>query len=659
MSSPAFFARRVAITLLLALTLSPALLACKSTSTSPDKTPPPIEVTGPEDLVQTEDTLLSYRVRPGGELPEAIRKISFHPMLAFAADALDDPVDVLLDLPDGSLGALDRSRPLFFNVSSLGNEDFLQAVELGLPLREHEWPSFILTRWLLPTDDPAKLASQIDSHYAPELAASPDDAVVLRSFEGPGFLRVEVALPITTQHLPAREHHSRAQAWIDALDLASLPAPSIAAYRPTAAYNAYTKGTSEMAIWTRFDALARIASLNNAFLIARQADVRTMAPKHRLETHRRLAFPSVINDPLVAENEDIALLLSATEEGAILFDIVTTPTAAGVRLRDDLSPGQALGPLGITPFLHVDASLLGVSPDDRDLKMFWTLNDIIGRQEDATLPTPDTLPMTNGEGLLLGLLAAGHHPMTSMHRVRQTLASAMTAPLPQTVSMRAFHLPDVSPMPVGAAALLTFENTPEVRAAIEQTLEILRSQNTFLLDAEIRDVTEQIEVRLSLGESAETRVRNADTRPSEGTHMAFEAAHLGELRALAPRGFFDIFNRISLTAQTHDNVWSLRLALNAPPDLPALDLASDVPLLPTPTSRCRTELAAAAFTHLNDLSVDGSAKVERYLETYAERAERCLGPDHPYAAEAEARLNLVRQWAAELGEDPSLSASAQ
>lgn len=649
MSFPASGARKAFFALILTLTLSPALFACKSTSTSPaESQSKPITVTGPEDLVQTEDTLLSYRVRFGGELPDAIRQISFHPMLAVAAEALDDPIDVLLDLSDGSLSALDQSRPLFFNVSSLGNERFLQAASLGLPLRDDEWPTFILTRWLLPTDDPATLASQIDSHYAPELAATPDDAVVLRSFEGPGFLRVEVALPITTQHLPEQERHSRAQAWIDALDLANLPAPSVAAYRPTAAYNVYTKGTSEMALWTRFDALARLASLNNAFLIARQTNVRTMTPKHRLETLRRLAFPSVINDPLVAENEDIALLLNATEEGAILFDLVTTPTAAGVGLRDDLSSGKALGPLGTTPFLRVDASLLGVSPEDRDLKMFWTLNDIISRQNDtdAALARPDTLPMTNGEGLLLGLLAAGQHPMASVHRIRELVSAAMTSPLPEALSLRAYHLPEAHPLPVGASALLTFENTPEMRAAIEQTLEVLQSQQQFTLDSEIIETANHIERRLSLGEPLETGVNGVDTRT--GTHVAFEAEHLGELRGFAPRGLFDIFNRIDLTTRTDADAWSLRLALNAPGDIVAADYASDVPLLPTPTSRCRTELAAAAFTHLDDLSVDGPAKVERYLETFNQRAERCIDPDDPYASEVEARLNMAREWAAEL-----------
>ncbi|RDV38111.1 hypothetical protein DV096_09865 [Bradymonadaceae bacterium TMQ3] len=665
MNSPSLLIRQTLIPLLLAIAISPALLACKSTSTAErevEAQPQPITVTGPEDLLQTEDTLVSMRVRFGGELPALLRSLSDDPTLETVAAGLEDPVSLLVDHPhvDVDLSLLNTDRPIYLSFSSLGNEDFLQAASLGLPTREEEWPTFMLNRLLLPTDDPAQLAIELEKLFAYYSAENPDDPMVTRSYEGPGFLRVEVATPVNLALSQGENLHKQAHAWLDSLDLEILPIASDA-YRPTAAFNAYANSESELALWTRHDRLARFGTLQRAmdeeyplFPHGDEAD----DARTRFEAISTLAVNSMVNDPMAAEFEDLSLHIDATKAGGMTLDAVLTRTARGARIAE----------------ASRSTVMLPQIPGSHALSLDWSLDlQALAREVDVPfwLEAFDTPAAGGSMGFdeRLARLASSESGIAIVVTALQSPFALMnsealddtTVPLARAGTVRAFTLPAGSPFPVGLAATLLFDPAPGRQSQLQTLLKGIESNLPFAFEFELRPVDDsRIELQLVMGASLFEVFHNADTFELSEASAEANLDKLGPLRALisAQQGL-DQLDHLTLRFHDDDAYQSIRLGIDADDQTAALTPEHDVPLIPTPSSRCRTELAAAAFTHLHDLSVDGAAKVERYLETFNERAERCLGPDHPYAAEAETRLNRVRQWAVELGEDPSLSASAR
>ena len=654
--------RQALITLLLAFALSPALLACKSTSTAEsgvEAQPQPITVTGPEDLLQTEDTLVSIRVRFGGELPGLLRSLSSNDDIRMVADLLDAPDRFV----DGrfSLSALNTERPLYFNVSSLGNEEFIETASLGLPTREEEWPTFKLHRLLLPTDDADQLVAELKDMVDAFNANSPDAPIIFRMFKGPGFVRVENASPVSRGLSHGESLHKQAHAWLDALDLENLSPPSPQTYRPTAAFNAYIHSESELAAWARHDRLARFGMLQRAmddeyplFPHDNEAnDART-----RLETISTLAVNSMVNDPMAAEFEDISLLVDATKAGGVTLDAVLTRTARGARIAEASRSTVTLPQIPGSHALSLDWSLDLQALTEEVGVPFW-IEAFDNPAAGGSMGFDEMLArLTSSKSGIAIVVTALQSPFGIMS---SEALGATRLPLARAGTVRAFTLPAGSPLPLGLAATLVVDSAPGRHTQLQTFVNGIESTFPYAFEYDLRLVDDShLELQLVMGTSLFEVFHNVETSEIGEALAEVNLDKLGPLRALIPPNLgLEQLDRVTLRFHDDDTYQSIRLAIDAGEETAALTPEHDVPLLPTPTSRCRTELAAAAFTHLNDLSVDGSAKVERYLETYAERAERCLGPDHPYATEAEARLNLVRQWAAELGEDPSLSASAQ
>lgn len=657
--------RQALITLLLAFALSPALLACKSTSTAEsgvEAQPQPITVTGPEDLLQTDDTLVSIRVRLGGELPGLLRSLGSNDDIHMLADLLNAPDVFFAELGEGfEFSALDTRRPVYFSISELGNESFLNAAELGLPILEDEKPTFFLTRLLLPSSNPALLSSQIHQ-LIDEMDNNPTEPrIVAGIFEGPGFLRVEIPVQIRPVERSPEKTYQLAQAWLDALDLESLHPPSTTAYRPTAAFNAYINFESELATWARHDRLARFGSLERAmndeyplFPHGDEAnDVRT-----RLEAISTLAVNSMVNDPMAAEFEDFSLHSDVTKTGAVTLDAVLTRTARGARIAEASRSTVTLPQIPGSHALSLDWSLDLQALTEEVGVPFW-IEAFDNPAAGKSMGFDEMLArLTSSESEVAIVVTALQSPFALMSA---EALNDTTVPLARAGTVRAFTLPAGSPLPVGLAATLIFDPAPGRQSQLQTLMKGIESNVPFAFEFDLRSVDGgRIELQLALGTSLFEVFHNVETSEIGEAIAEVNLDKLGPLRALIPPNLgLGQLDRVTLRFHDEDAYQSIRLAIDAGEETAALTSEHDVPLIPTPTSRCRTELAAAAFTHLDDLSVDGSAKVERYLETYAERAERCLGPDHPYAAEAEARLNLVRQWAAELGNDPSLSASAQ
>lgn len=660
LSAPHRTTRQLGTALLISAALSLGLTACKSSPEAQDEAAQnqPITLSGPEDLLQTEDTLLAVRMNFGGDLPDAIRTMEGNRDAQMVANLLDDPVSFFMNEPDVQLdlSALDTGRPLYVTLSRMGNEDFLDAAALGLPTREEEWPTFALYRALIPTDDPALMATQFDALVANYNTDVPRRPLATRSFEGPGFLRVEIAALMNTTRLPEGDRLEQAQTWLNGLDLENLALPTAAAFRPTAAYNAFVQAESELAIWTRFEAMVHLGILEASMsqpANTRQSGGEAGLARFRMENISRLASASVVADPVAAEHEDVSLHLDADDAHAITVDLVMTRTSQGARVHQSIDSAVTLPVVNAQHFLALDWSLNLAGLADTVITPFWQLdyqggtssgfgslngNDLQSRIASSQLAVP-------------ALISAGQYPMALAQSVWQALGDSF--PLPVAGSVRAYPLAEGGQLPVGAAATLLFDNEPGVRDQLQQLLTLGQSAIPTSFDAALIERDDHhIELRLSLGGTVNESFASAEMIEVQEPHVEFNAENLGQLQAFIPNNAADDLQRFVLTSRGSDEAQIIRIGINTTGELEAPSFASDAPLLTAPTFRCRTELAAAAFTHLEFLGSDAHASADRYLSTFSERADRCIEPTHPYAAQAQARLEMAREWAAQL-EDSS------
>lgn len=664
MRFPSTLTRQAGAALLVVMTLSLGLTACKSTPSTGDDAAQnqPIQVTGPEDLLQTEDTIVAVRMNFGGELPTAMRQLSNTRDVQQLAALLADPVAYLNaeSGDDYDLSALDLERPVYISLSSLGNEAFLRAAGMGLPTREEEWPTYILFRVLLPTDDPALMATQFDVLLDEFDANTTDRPVVSRSFDGPGFLRVEIAIPMDQARNDSAE--TQAQAWIDGLDLEDLAPPSTAAFRPTAAYNAFVNADSELALWTRFESLTGLAILE-ASRRSEATAIMASSPEEKaqlgdalvarahLEAMSDLAMASVFSDPVSAEHEDISLHADANETGAILVDAVLTRTSQGARVGDASRATLALPQFDRDAFLALDWSVDLAAIAETTIAPFWK----IAAEESAStsfdeLGTNDAFTRAHQTSSLAMMNALAQYPMAMANAA--ALANA-AFPVPRAGTLRGFALPQGGQLPVGLAAAMVFDNQPGTREQLQQLLSMGQMAIPMAFDAALieRDDT-LIELRVALGATVAELFEGADEMEVSEPGFELDLNKLGQLRAMIPTqaGLRNV-ERLTFDSDDAQGHQSYRFGLNVEGDTVARNAENDAPLLTSPTFRCRTELAAAASTHLEDLSSNARTKADQYLSTFSERADRCIEPTHPYAAEAKARLDLAREWAAQLDDN--------
>ncbi|TXD35446.1 hypothetical protein FRC98_16660 [Lujinxingia vulgaris] len=652
--------RQLGTALVISAALSLGLSACKSSPEAQDEAAQnqPITLSDPEDLLQTDDTMLAVRVNFGGDLPGAIREMGADENWQLIANLLEDPVTLFKSEPDVQvdLSALDTERPLYVTLSRMGNEDFLDAAGLGLPTRDEEWPTFALYRALLPTDDPALMATQFDQLVADFNADKPRSPLATRSFEGPGFLRVEIAAMMNSTRLPPGERMEQAQSWLNALDLENLALPTAAAFRPTAAYNAFVEADSELAVWTRFDALTHLGILEASMSRATNSRHTSGEPglaRFRMENLSRLATASVLNDPVAAENEDISIHLDATAEGAFFLDTVLTRTSQGARVGEAARSTVELPQIGGSHFLALDWSVDLASVSETIIAPFWELqskdtavtsiNDLAANDMLARLgQTQTAVPM---------LTALAQYPMALI----TTAAFSNTAvPMARAGTLRAFALPQGGQLPVGMAAAMVFDNTPGMREQLQQLLTMGQMALPIGLDAALieRD-DDAIELRLALGTTVSEAFEGTEMQSVSEATFELDLNKLGQLRALIPaQAGLNSFDRITFASHDGEGYHSYRIAMDAPGETVARTADNDATLLTAPTFRCRTELAAAAFYNLENLGSDAHAKADAYLGTFSERADRCIEPTHPYAAQAKARLEMAREWASQL-EDSS------
>ncbi|RDV38112.1 hypothetical protein DV096_09870 [Bradymonadaceae bacterium TMQ3] len=648
--------RQLGTALLVSMTLGLGLTACKSSPEAQDEAAQnqPITLSGPEDLLQTEDTLLAVRVNFGGELPDAIRSLEGATETKIVADLLENPVTFFMNEPNVQvdLSALDTERPVYVTLSNMGNEDFLDAAALGLPTLEEEWPTFALYRALIPTDDPALMTTQFDALVANYNADQPRQPLATRSFEGPGFLRVEIAALMNASRLPDGDRLEHARTWLNALDLETLALPTAGAFRPTTAYNAFLKAESELAVWTRFEAMAYLGILEAS--MSAQANTHQSAgesglARFRLENISRLATASVVADPVAAENEDISLHLDADETRAITLDVVMTRTSQGSRVQQNINPAVSLPAIEAVHFLALDWSLNLANLADTTIAPFWELdyqggtssgfdsldgNELRSRLSSYQLATPV-------------LIAAGQYPMAWLQTSLQALGQNI--PLPVAGSVRAYVMPKGGSLPVGGASTLLFRNDPGVRDQLQQLLALGQSAIPTSFDAALIERDDNhIELRLNLGGAINESFADAEMVDVQETLVDFNVANLGPLAGFLPGDTTQNLRRFALITRSSDEAQIIRVGINTTGELEAPTFAGDAPLLTAPTFRCRTELASAAFAHLEDLGTNAGEKADTYLSTFSERADRCIEPTHPYAAQAKARLDMARQWAAQL-----------
>ncbi|RAL25076.1 hypothetical protein DL240_02350 [Lujinxingia litoralis] len=656
MMMPRLSAPRQGAALLVAMTLALGLGACKS---SPQVEETSVQVQNrplaAEDLLQTTDTLVAAKIRFGGDLPDVLLPLVDDANTELVVRLLRDPITTIHEETGArvDLSALDTERPLYFSISSLGNEAFLKAAVLGLPARDEEWPAFTLYRLLVPTDDPALMSQQLFTAIQDinDSSRGPDTAAL--TFEGPDFVRLEVAVPTNAHHIDKENSAAQALTWLQSINLKDLAPPSPGLYRATAAYNAFVQAESEFAAWARLESIPMLGALeasmspevNRAFT----TDDPGAGARQRLQNISRLATISALTDPVAAENEDISLHLDAAENNEVFVDAVLTRTSQGARVYQATDAPITLPALAANAFLSVDWSMNLAALADTVIAPFWEL-----QSTESTAPTLENLGGNpagldpSRSNLVTSAVVVAQYPMALAKTSSETLSGF--APLPRALSLRAFSVPANQTFPLGVAGALIFDKRPGVRDQLQGLLSMAQSMSPQTLDAALIDRDDDLlEVRLAIGTTVSAAFANATDQQASALDVELDLNKLGELRAfIPPSELFGFLQRVTLASHNEDAYHSHRIALNTHGATEPLQAAHDAPLLTAPTFRCRTELAHAGFVHLEDLSTAAEARVDAYLDTFSERAAPCIEPTNPYAPQAAARLELVRQWAAEL-----------
>lgn len=644
---------RVLLFALAVLLAAPFAAACSTTPDTPDAEP--LELSAAEDLIQTPDVLMAARVNADelSELTPIFQRLaqsSGDPLLRDLADISPDPVGHLAKLHGlpNELPSLDRDQPAYVLVSTNGNLPFFQAAFLGLPTQTEEWPKFLNLRVLLPGAD--ELSGELEG-WMNQLLAENRDLGAYEIYEGPGFVRLELAFT-------ADGDQAGAQAWLADLNLEQHGPPASADFRPTPAFDAFVGQDTPFGIWARAEAFTALATLEALEQFEREYNQIGSLGQARffLTGVSRLATPSAVFDPISAENEDVSLIFAPATEESVTIDVYTTRTARGARIH-----AAATEPVSLPKVDHPEAFLNLRWQGDFDGvrsemdKPHWTSVDTGWGDDDMTAhlqgPGADGLALSDGPdgAALLGMFM--QYPWTTTAIGSQSMDDFM--PVPRAVAIEAFPTTGGHPqIPMGAVIIAAFEHGPDTRAAIEQLLMLGEAFAPGVLDAELVDRDDALlELRLAVNaDLAESFDRTA--APVEITSGEFSLnvrAVQQYLQALPAGQAASLFDTIHVRSHGEQEYHALRITVGGDQALTPEPVAPRVDLKAVPTSRCRTEIAAAAVTHLSDLRGDSKAQVEAWAAEVEAIADRCVdASDTAMINLIKERIELARQLADEI-----------
>ena len=651
---------------LLAISFAFALVFAAACSTTPDAGDegPTLEKSSAEDLLQTDDVLVAARINPDElsdltPLFQRLAQAADDPAARQLADISPDPLGHLEsthEMPN-DLSALADDQPSYVLLSSRGHEALLQSAMLGLPTYTDEWPAYFNLRLLLPAADPGEL----DEQLGPWLDEFQDDDLVQahETYEGPGFVRLELA--VKNHGYSAGDADVDAAQWLAGLDLDELTPPPVADFRPTPAYETFVDSDVPFGIWSPVETFATLGTYELLELVADEYTKTGDAGKPRafMEGIGRIAVASAVDDPVSAENEDLAILVSTVDD-ALTVDFFTTRTEQGQTMRRATSTPIAIPGFDTnSPFLNLDfqADLQAVG-ESAAVPHWSTLESLaVGEQAGVDFDQPEAvddspLPFSDDPAGFPVLTAAVQYPWASFASAQQAIEEVF--PMPRAIALEAFASDDPGfALPVGGVAVATFEDDAQTRTMIEYALGMGENAIPGEFDAELiyRD-DDLLEVHIAVGAElsrvigAATEQRNIGD-PSLSLNMT---AVQQQMAGLLPGGeFAEFFDRIHLRSAGHDTYHTHRLTIGSETPLDPVDAATtaDIEPLAQPTNRCRTQMAAASVQHLTDLRGDSAGAIDRWADEVSRLADECLD-DEASVELVEQRIELARELGAEI-----------
>lgn len=630
-----------------------ALLAFGCSSKTKGDQPIPAGEIRALDLLQTEDVLLAVRLDFRGmpqasSLLDSTADISPGDSAAMLADLAQDPLQFLADAFDfpEELNALDKNQPGYLLLTHRGNEQFLTASRLGLVTTPEEWPSFLNLRVLLPSKNPADLSSELKSQANEGVLASG------LFFEGGDFLRVELALPAEPDQFAA----AQANSWLDDLELQRLQPPSSAEQRPTPAYNAFIDEEVQLGIWLPMSSLASLAALEMNMWFRNEYNQVGPAgkPRFHLEGVSRVAASAIAADPVSAENEDIALLLSGQGETTIIVDYITSRTTRGVAIAEAHQTSLELPRINAPEaFLTLNWEGGLANPEAVQIAPRWSFIDDpthTASFEALTQGGATGILPTDPKASLPELAAFLQYPSTYMTRNLAKIGSGDTVPL--VASIKAFpSTTSENPLPIAAALTALFPQNPNIRAQLEQWLAIGQMFLPMAFDAALIERNGLLELRIVLGaELSDIFPTGGPMETMGSTEISLDLLKFQQTLPVIPsQRLGEQIKQIHLTSGDDSRYASYRLVLGDSPPLPALQLEPQVEPLLNPTTRCETDIAALAVEKLRDLRTDAQGQVEDWAQAVESLAGQCVDPANPGLARfIKSRIEMTRQRAQEI-----------
>ncbi|MGM0577913.1 MAG: hypothetical protein ACQEXJ_19460 [Myxococcota bacterium] len=609
--------------------------------------PEPVEVPGemtadprpPEAWLRPDDAALRLKLDPRGWTPlaRAVAEV----IDGMEAQALP-PATALLGqvVPPGpALESVDLERPSWLVLSARGDRLFRTCLGAGLPCTRDAYEIPLYARLLLPSRDPAALATALR-----ETLGRASRVVRHRDF-----VRVELAVGVQGESEPvAADLDARAAGRRDR----GSEAPDTPALRAFRGHDGL---------------LAIHGDLGRVLGLAQHVGARALAPSlARVDPSRAvgalaqgtwiLNLATSLDEPERAEVRDAALLLGLAD-GAPALDLVGTRTPFGRRLLEAARFAPEMTPSRVEePVFTLD----------------WAMDPEAVREADGIPEWLDEGPeslrsLVRPLGVWL-LAGVARHPVGVVGGLLAPPMAGRDDSEPPTLlalRIRAEPRPEVTPeeevLLRGGAALL-FPRTERTTGLLTMLRMRVGTDDRYAMD--VRDRGDRVEVLVSYGAAIEEVFRDEATGVDWSTQGArMDLARLMERAEFLKRLLWQIRPILPipvdagvppwlpraplvLTLGAGEDVSGLRLALGRDPGGPPMPAGGDASVQPAPTC---LDLLFRDLAPIVDAAAHGrrSASVLRVgldgvRATLEERVAGCAGPDAALARLAVAHVDWLR-----------------
>ncbi len=629
-------------------TLLLCLAVAAACSSAPETTEdePTLALAAAEDLLQSPDVLVAAKLQIDA-LDDLAPLVDAAPITTPGVDmnAIErfssDPVAYFSDLMniDGQLPALHRDQPTYAMLTSAGHATFIDALRYGLPTFEGEWPTHLNLRVLLPTDDPDALSTELD----PYLEALPDLSEVgaVQAFEGPSFVRLEVALDLQAPYA----NDVDADAWLAGLRLDHIQPPATADFRPTEAYLHFAEGDTTMGLWSRASDISALGALElwHDFSTSYQRVATEGQPRYFLHGLARMAASGAVNDPVAAEFEDLAITAQRDQE-AMIVDFAGTRTAHGSRLQDARGAAPSLPEVLLDDvFLELRIASHHQALDELLVAPLWTAldGDPDAFGQDLMATSGSVLPFMEDDAFLPVIAAFLQYPQAFLAYGSAEFEGLF--PIPDALGVQGFTQGPEAFMPLGLVASAGFDDMPQTRASIEQLLSMAEANFPGTFDAELLSKSgDRLELRFAFGTTiADAFTDGLDSPAIDDQHLSLDITALSDVDGVVPDEAedVDLLDHLHLRSRADQRFSTLRWTLGSAEARPAAELQGDAIDPIDPQSRCATEIPLIAIEHLSNLQARPRDHIEQWAQSLEDIAPDCFDPTHPQIHDLEARID--------------------